>query len=431
MRASPRDTTCGRGKAERVSTLEVQLGRSQGAISSPPVCTGTHVAVNTRVAVTVHARACVLPWCSLCGLTRNVQTFGCRWTQIKLREEARRLELLVAEASAWQDAKYKLEKNSSKDEYSWIHETVDNIAKLESEARRHMTVVETGLMHAENRIGAATDVTYALQGDIDHSLDKTRRAVWEIIMERGKELHWDQLLQAYKDRQVKKDMETDGEMNYLKVRRYNMETEEQKQRIHGWIKGLRGRMEANFTHLQEENDKLQHLYTNLKSDEDLRMQDIYGKSMHLEKEVGEAVKAGATEEVNIKQVDAVVQSSQQKMKEAIESAAKVSDGVDALDTVIGDQHLEDEKQMVVMTEKYEKLKSELSMLITSLSTVQSAMRQEQEAHAALKVLEDAEMKKMKQAVEDLKPELQSILDLEGVIKTLHDGTQSKIDGAMV
>ena len=87
--------------------------------------------------------------------------------------------------------------------------------------------------------------------------------------------------------------------------------------------------------------------------------------------------------------------------------------------------------MLALTEQYEKLKSQLSMLIKSLTIVQSAMQQQQEAHAALKVLEDAEMTKMKQAVENLKPELQSVLDLEGVIKTLHDGTQSRIDDVVV
>jgi tetratricopeptide (TPR) repeat protein len=66
-------------------------------------------------------------------------------------------------------------------------------------------------------------------------------------MEHGKDLHWDEMLQAFKDRLVKKDMEEDGEMNYLKVRRYKQETEEQKERIHEWIRGLRGRIEANLT----------------------------------------------------------------------------------------------------------------------------------------------------------------------------------------
>jgi len=71
------------------------------------------------------------------------------------------------------------------------------------------------------------------------------------------------------------------------------------------------------------------------------------------------------------------------------------------------------------------------MLITSLTNVQGAVREQQEAHSALKIYEDKEMKKLKDAVETLKLDLQSILDLDGVIKHLQSGTQSNIDDAMV
>jgi hypothetical protein len=356
---------------------------------------------------------------------------GCRWTPIKLREEARRLELLVDESKAWEDQKDDLEKASTKEQYSWMDEVLANVSSLESAAQQHMAVVQRGLALAERRIMGATDVTYGLQGGLDHDLERTKAAVWEIIMEHGKDLHWDEMLQAYKDRLVKKDMEEDGEMNYLKVRRYKQETEEQKERIHEWIRGLRGRIGANLTQFQDENVKLQHLFKHYESDEHLRMDDNYEKAVRLKVRVGQAVQEDATEGVHIKEVEALVEGSQQQLKQDIETAAKVSDSVDSLDTLIGDQHLEDDKQMLALTEQYEKLKSQLSMLIKSLTILQSAMQQQQEAHAALKVLEDAEMTKMKQAVENLKPELQSVLDLEGVIKTLHDGTQSRIDDAVV
>ena len=357
--------------------------------------------------------------------------FGCRWTQIKLREEARRLELLVDEAKDWQDKKYEFEKASTKSQYAWMDGTLANVSRLESEAQQHMGVVQEGLALAERRIMGAADVTYGLQGGLDYDLDRTKAAVWEIIMEHGKDLHWDEMLQAYKDRQVKKDMEEDGEMNYLKVRRYKQETEEQKERIHEWIKGLRGRIDANLTQFQDDNVKLQHLFKHYESDEHLRMDDNYEKAMHLKVRISQAVQEDATEGVKIKEMEALVEGSQQHLKQDIETAAKVSDSVDSLDTIIEDDHLEDDKQMLALTEQYEKLKSQLSMLIKSLTIVQSAMQQEQEAHAALKVLEDSEMTKIKQAVENLKPELQSVLDLEGVIKTLNDGTQSRIDDAMV
>ena len=71
------------------------------------------------------------------------------------------------------------------------------------------------------------------------------------------------------------------------------------------------------------------------------------------------------------------------------------------------------------------------MLITSLTTVQGTLHEVQEAHSALKQEEDVEMKKLKDAVENLKPKLQSILDLDSVVKDLQSSSQSSADEAMV
>jgi hypothetical protein len=126
----------------------------------------------------------------------------CRWTEEKLREEARRLEFLVSEVENWQDQKDKHEEHSAKKEYAWMDDTLSNVSKLESEAAKHVHLVEMGQKEAESRILNATAVTYGLQGGLDYDLDKTKRAVWEIIMTQGKELNWDKLVQEYRDRQV-------------------------------------------------------------------------------------------------------------------------------------------------------------------------------------------------------------------------------------
>ena len=45
------------------------------------------------------------------------------------------------------------------------------------------------------------------------------------------------------------------------------------------------------------------------------------------------------------------------------NAQKVSDGVDALDKTMSDQHIKDVEDMLPLTEKFDSLKSKLSMLI--------------------------------------------------------------------
>jgi hypothetical protein len=232
------------------------------------------------------------------------------------------------------------------------------------------------------------------------------------------------------DRQAEKDLKEDGELNYLKMSRYNKETQEQKQRIHGWISRLRGRIEANFTHLHGAGAKLQHLFTNYKSDENFRMQENYATAMHLQKQEGEAVQEDETEQTHIKEVQAVLQDEQQEMK-SIQEVAKLPNDLDSLHTLIDDQHLEEEKQTEAQTEQYEKLRRHLSMLFKSLNTMESAMQQQQESNAALKILDEVKMTKMRQDVKNLKLRIQSILDRESVLKTLHDGNQSTLDDAVV
>jgi hypothetical protein len=233
------------------------------------------------------------------------------------------------------------------------------------------------------------------------------------------------------DRQAEKDLKEDGEMNYLKMSRYNKETQAQKQRIHSWINGLRGRIEANFTHLHGVSAKLQHLFTNYQSDENRRMQENYATAMHLRKQEGEAVQEDETEQTHIKEAEAVLHDEQQEMKQAIEEVAKFPDNLDSLHTLIDDQHLEEEKQTEAQTEQYEKLRLQLLMLVKSLNTMESAMQQQQESHAALKILDEVKMTKMRQDVENLKLKIQSFLDRESVLKTLHDGDQSTLDDAVV
>jgi len=350
---------------------------------------------------------------------------------LRLRAEARRLILLANEAEAWQDEKYKEEMPQLKGDTTEIDETLANITRIEKSADKHMEVIAQGLQVAETGIHDAAGVTYKLQGRIDYKEDKTKRKVWEIIGERGDELHWDELLQAYKDRQIKKDMDADGDMNYLKVKRYNKEVSDQKQRIHAWILGLRGRIQENFTHIEHEGANLDRLYRNLKLDQELRFQDHYSKFMHAKATVTKAVVASATVSIRAQQSENMVDGEQEAMDAAVDTSRNVSDGVDSFDKLIGEQHISDEKLMVSASETYEALTSKLSMLITSLTNVQGAMREQQEAHSALKIDEDKEMKKLKDAVETLKPDLQSILDLDGVIKNLQSGTQSNIDDAMV
>jgi len=353
-----------------------------------------------------------------------------RWTKKRLRQEARQLVLLVNEAQAWEDEKYKREVPQIKGDTTGIDDTLASITKIERSADKHLKVIAEGLHVAETGIAAAADVTDNLQDNIDYKEDKTKRKVWEMIDEMGDQLHWDQLLQGYKDRQIRKDMDADGKMNYLSIKRYNKEVADQKQRIHGWIQGLRGRIQGNFSHIQHEEAGEDDVYHNLKLDQELQFDEQYSKFMHTKKKVAKDVESSADIVVRAQLADNAVSHEQQAMNKAIETSKRVSDGVDALDKVIGDQHLSDEKLMVTASETYEALKSKLSMLITSLTTVQGAIQEQQEAHSALKTKEDGEMKKLKGAVETLKPDLQSILDLDGVVKNLQSGTQSNIDDAV-
>lgn len=348
-----------------------------------------------------------------------------------MREEARRLILLVDEATWWEDEKYKKEVSGTHKDTTEIDDTLTNISNMQKKADEHMAILSAHLAIAEEKINSAVVVTQNLQDRMDYKEDKAKRAVWELIEEHGRDLHWDEMVQAYKDRQVKKDMKADGEMNYLMMKRYNNEVEEQKERIHEWIRGLRGRVSANISYVQHQDEILQHAYNVLKNDEYLHFQDRYSKAIHLKDKVGEEVMTSASVAVRVQHADNVIASQQTQMEDTVATANRVFNGVDALDKLIGEDHLADVEAMDKIEEKYEALKSRMSMLITSLTTVQSAMKEEQAAHSALKTEEDETMAKLKDKVEKLKPDLQSILDLDGVIKALQAGTQSNINDASV
>ena len=355
-----------------------------------------------------------------------------RWSARRLREEARKLALLANEAKSWEDEKYKKEVGAlttNFDQNAWVDMDLANITGIENQARKHMRAIYEGVRIANRGITAAATTTGVLQQSIEHGEDRTVRKVWELIYEFGKDFDFQKLIQDYIDRQARRDMAADGKMDYLKVKRYNREVDEQKERIHGWIEGLRGRIVKNFTNIEDKSQKLQRLYGKLTKDDGMRFLESWIKAQKMSAKVGDAVKQGANVEVHIRRIDKEVQEFQTAFATVTGNAQKVSDGVDALDKTIADQHLKDLEDMLPLTEKFDHLKSHLSMLITSLTTVEGVMHEVQEKHSALKREEDDEMDKLNESVEKLKPELQSILDLDGVIKSLQSEFQSKMNAA--
>jgi hypothetical protein len=348
-----------------------------------------------------------------------------------LREEAERLVLLAQEAKAWEDEKYRKEVLMAQNMSTTSGEDLGNISAIEAEAKRHMAVIAAGMETAEGHIDRAEKLTHDLQEFTDYKLDKTRRAVWLLISEHGKDLDFNAMVQAYIDRQAEMDMKADGELNTVKINRYTKELEQSKQTMHEMLEKIRGRIATNLTAIREQDRRVQHEYEKYKAAEDGDMQQSYAKATQLGSQIGKDVRKAANIEVRNRQIDAKVQAAQAVMNAAFDSAQKTSIGVENLDNLMMNQHIEDEKKMVAIMEKYESLKSRMSMLITSLTTVQGTLHEVQEAHSALKQEEDVEMKKLKDAVENLKPKLQSILDLDSVVKDLQSSSQSSADEAMV
>ncbi len=337
----------------------------------------------------------------------------------------------MREASRWEDAKNAREQHLAKRDADYQAEVLSNITKIEADYKTATEILQKHLKAAEDKIGSAALVTDHLQIIQEHKEDVMTDKVWTILGLASQQLHWDEKLQAIKDLQIKRDMESDGKMNYVMVKRYNTDVEEEKQRLGEWIMGLRGRVHKNMTYLNEQEAKLLAEYNKLHHNEIMHFEEVYSKFDHLNQLAQEGVDEGNELDALAKDSEVEEEGEEGKMKSAIETAKTVSIGVEALDQHMQDQHEQDFGHMDQMFEKYDALKSMLSMLVTSLHTVESVLQKEQAAHSLLKEEENWQMANLKSAVEKLKPKLQSILDLDGSVKTLQAGAQSNIDSALV
>ena len=353
-----------------------------------------------------------------------------KWSRERLREEAERLVLLTEEAQDWENQRYPREVLHLHHADTFMDSELSNVSKIEAMASERMAVLEKPLEQAEKHIDKAEQVTHEMQGTEDHDLDKTRRAVWEIIMTHNKQIDLQALVQGYVDRQAQKDMQADGKMDYLRINRYDKAVRDKKEEIEQLLRVLRGRIGVNLTKVESDNAKVEDKYATYSADVDSRMLNAYFQATQLEKVLGKDVVKAANLRIRNRLTEGMVHETSESMYNASTVAKHIKLGTEALDNLMENQHIQDDHYEVLLLEKYESLKSRLSMLVTALTRVQGAMKIEQEAHIALKKKEETEMTRLRNAVEDLKPKLQSILDLDGVLQNVSHESHTNIGAAL-
>jgi len=341
-----------------------------------------------------------------------------RWTQRRLREEAKRLMGLVSEAEDWENRKYQQDAQKTEHTKSWLAEERGNITHFEQAADAHMNVIYQGLHVAEKEISGAVRTTGGMMNKMDWNENHYKRKVWEILEEHHGKLNYNKVLQEHHDLLMKSDIYNMENLDEVKMHRYDDKIRAFDNVVDGWIQGVRGRIDANMSIYKSKSVESLYTLNNFSSNEQAHMNTAYGRTMKLQAKTLQT----AHETASLgNSVDATEMAITERQRGIAAEITKVKIVVGDVNQSQGHQHEVQEEvgtQVQAMEAKFDGMKQRLATLLSALGTVGSAMTEEQAAHSALVQQENVEMQKMKDAVAGLESQVQSILDLQDTVSDL-------------
>jgi len=168
-----------------------------------------------------------------------------RWTQRRLREEAKRLMGLVSEAGDWENRKYQQDAQKTEHTKSWLTEELGNITQIEQAADAHMNVIYQGLHVAEKGISGAVRTTGGMVDKMDWNENHYKRKTWEILEEHLEKLDYSKVLQEQHDLLMKSDIYNMENLDEVKLHRCDDKIGAFDNVVDGWIQGDPGHAWTN------------------------------------------------------------------------------------------------------------------------------------------------------------------------------------------
>jgi len=345
-----------------------------------------------------------------------------RWTQRRVREEAKRLIGLVAEAEDWENRKYQQEAKKTEDTKSWMAEQLGNITQIEKEANAHMTVIYQGLKVAEGGIDSAVETTGTMMDRMDWNENKKKRKTWEILEEHHGKLDYNKVLQEQHDLLMKANIYQTANLDKVDVNRIEDEIEGPYKVINGLVEGVRGRIDANISMYTSKSVESLYNLGNFSADEQTHMNTAYEKAMKLHAETLNTANETATLGHSVDYIVTAISARQNDITGEISKFKTLDQSVNKFEKRQNVTTRSVDKQLQALEDTFDSMKERLATLLSALGTVGSAITEEQAAHSALVQQENVEMKNMKDAVAGLEPQVKSILDLQDTVSDLEVNT---------
>jgi hypothetical protein len=347
-----------------------------------------------------------------------------RWSQRRLREEAKRLIGLVSEATNWEDKKYAADTSKSMAVEHGIVASLGNISEIDRMAKAHMQVIYEGLKVAEGSIEAAAATTGKEQLVMDHEENQKKRKVWEILEEHNGKLDWDKVLQQQHDLVEKANIYKQEKMDTVYLNRADAEITAGFQDVTGRIEGMRGRIDANVSLFRSGAMELAHRLNNFTADEMEHMRSAFARVLALHASTLKTANATASFQRTIADYKRATTERLKGISAIQATADTVTAGVHSLDRGMQTARASEDSQMQVLEGQFKALKERLTVLAALSSAAQSAMEEEQSAHSALVQEEDRKMQEFNDAVGEMEPQITRILDMSGAITTLQSDSRS-------
>ena len=343
-----------------------------------------------------------------------------RWTKRQLREEAKRLILLVREAQNWQDRSDEADEEKAKSTKKFLKEATENISKIEQMTAGHVNVIYHGLKVAEAGVAGAAKTTEDATLEIERDENFKKRAVWEILIGHSQKIsrkEYEKRLQEQRDLVIKSNIWHDEKLDKVKLNRYADDVGRYAQLMEGWQKGMRGRIGDNTSTFREESVHDVHALRNFSEIEQKDMDEAY--TLALRARVTTLGVLKATKLVsNANDYSAKKISARQEDIDAILAHMRALDqGIGKFETEIQTEEQTGFEQIQELEIRFESMKLKLSTLISALGTVQRTLDEEQSEHSALVQQQDQEAKHLKDTVSDLGPKIYGIIsDISAKIK---------------